>query len=433
MSRGYWLPYQEAFIKDQSKYIIFEKSRQIGISWATSWKLVEKRIETGINAIYVSQKEENAKKFIKDCLYWCKLVYGEEEPYQYTASKITFENGSKIIALSSNPDNLRGYEGDVVLDEFAFNFDQEDLYKAAQPVTMRRGQLIIVSTHNGPTFFNSLCKRAQRGEIDFSHYKTTLPDAVEQGLVEQIIRTDPKSEYKKIRYKDKRHKKFIEDIRSSCTNQTIYEQEYLAKPIGSGSAIVTADMYSKCIQNRPDPDYIPKSTCIAGIDIGVKDLTVISVFEKIWVDDKQFYRLIFCHELKNETDLSRQTQQFKNVVEKYLDVLEYVVIDEGSVGRGPTDELLGEYGGLIKNMSISYKAKCELSEYMRKVFEEGRISVWPETRMEEDICSMVITETAKGTPTYDGRTSYSHCDYFMSMGMAIRESEKESGFYFAVR
>src|SRR3546814_7785776 len=46
------------------------------------------------------------------------------------AFRIRFASGFEIVALSSRPRSLRGRQGYVILDEFAFHDDPEDLLKA---------------------------------------------------------------------------------------------------------------------------------------------------------------------------------------------------------------------------------------------------------------------------------------------------------------
>ena len=49
----------------------------------------------------------------------------------------------------ANPDSARSYEGDVVLDEFAFHLDARKVYEAIEPSITRGYSIEIISTPNG--------------------------------------------------------------------------------------------------------------------------------------------------------------------------------------------------------------------------------------------------------------------------------------------
>lgn len=429
-----FLPFQNKLILDKSPRIIIEKSRQIGASYALAYKIFDllggsKKTKDGI---YVSQKEEAARKFLKDVVYWCRMFYGDGWN-DYTANKIRFPNGSTLYALSSNPDNLRGYSAQiVVLDEFAFIEEQNRLYTAALPLVTRQGQLIILSTHAGPTYFSQLCSQAKNKEIEYNHYKVTLYDALDEGLLDIIKRDDPTDPMFQLP-KDQQRELFIQKIRSSCTSEAIFDQEYLVKVSGEGTSVVSADMYYQCQGELPDEEYKPVGTTIAGIDIGISDLTVIWVMEIDWTEDhKPFYRPIHIQEIKGVSDLSQQTRTLSEIISKYEKSLEYVVIDNGSVGRSVSDQLTHTYGNLIIPTPVSHDSKKRFAEAVRRIFEEKRIVVPKNSRIQEDISAMSLTQTAMGNASYRGSTSFSHCDYFCALGLAILPKENSNNIEFVL-
>jgi len=62
---------------------------------------------------------------------------------------INFASGFKIQALSSNPSNLRGMQGNVTIDEAAFHDRLAEVLKAASALTMWGAKVRLISTHNG--------------------------------------------------------------------------------------------------------------------------------------------------------------------------------------------------------------------------------------------------------------------------------------------
>src|SRR5437764_1773576 len=196
----YLLPYQLRWVQDASPLKIMEKSRQIGISFATAYSAV-KRVgaRNGRLDVWVSSRDEvQARLFLEDCEYWAKVWQLGGQPRReqvfdadkgFTGYVLRFQNGRCIYSLSSNPNALAGKRGHVILDEFALHADQRLLYRVAKPVTTWGGQLEIISTHRGAnSVFNQiLTDIKERGNpMGWSHHRVTIQDAVAEGLVERI-------------------------------------------------------------------------------------------------------------------------------------------------------------------------------------------------------------------------------------------------------
>lgn len=145
-----FLPYQQRWFLDDSPVCIAEKSRRTGLTWAEAGRNVitasKLRRDGGRNVFYVGSKKEMALEYIAACaLFACAFnqlaqadVYEStfwdsekhEEILQYM---LRFpHSGFKIQALSSRPSNLRGLQGDVVIDEAVFHESLEELLKAAR-------------------------------------------------------------------------------------------------------------------------------------------------------------------------------------------------------------------------------------------------------------------------------------------------------------
>lgn len=154
------LPYQQRWCADTSAVKVCEKSRRIGLTWgeaADSALLAAKT--NGMNVWYVGYNKDMALEFIHDCGNWAKfygLVAGEVEETEEVfvdgddrqailAFVIRFASGHRITALSSRPNNLRGKQGRVILDEAAFHENLPELLKSAMALLMWGGQVHIIS------------------------------------------------------------------------------------------------------------------------------------------------------------------------------------------------------------------------------------------------------------------------------------------------
>ena len=100
---------------------------------------------------------------------------------------IRFASGWRITALSSRPNNLRGKQGRVIIDEAAFHDDLSELLKAAMALLMWGGQVHIISTHDSvDNAFNELINDCRAGKKPYSVHRITFEDALQQGLYQRI-------------------------------------------------------------------------------------------------------------------------------------------------------------------------------------------------------------------------------------------------------
>jgi phage FluMu gp28-like protein len=285
--RTHFLPYQLAWINDESPVAIGEKSRRIGWTYASAFRAVDRRLRLGTDLFYTSADLSAAREFIDYCKMWAAECEQEAEEQGYeemddtgtaTALVLRFnKNGSKIVAGSSNPKFFRSKGGDADADEFAFHRDQRELYKAMQPASLVWGhQLRLWSTHNGEaSFFNQLVKQATQRLSDAategeasdplsppsslrrsvasslavphrsvapSLHSVTLLDAVAQGLVEKIKRLDAPNETAR--------RDFLEEIRATCPDEDAWNEEYLCRPSSEQRALLSYALIQSCETNE---------------------------------------------------------------------------------------------------------------------------------------------------------------------------------------
>lgn len=196
------LPYQQSWIADKTPVKLWEKSRRIGASWgeAADTTLLSASSE-GMDAWYIGYNKDMAQEFIADCANWAKFynlaasdIAEEMEVFEENNEQksiltyvIRFASGFKITALSSRPNNLRGKQGRVILDEAAFHDDLAELLKAAFALLIWGGEVHIISTHDGDANpFNQLIQDVLAGKFPYSLHHTTFDQAVEDGLFKRV-------------------------------------------------------------------------------------------------------------------------------------------------------------------------------------------------------------------------------------------------------
>jgi len=201
MTEEVLLPYQKAWIEDEAKVKVWEKSRRIGASYAEALASVLEAAKSkeagGQSSYYLSYSKEMTQQFARDCAFWAKHLNAaakeleeivlKDEDKDITVYRIRFASGYEIWCLPSVARSLRSKQGRVIIDEAAFVEDLDALLKAAMALLMWGGCVRILSTHNGDDSpFNELIKEIKEGKKDYSLHRTTFDDALAQGLYKRI-------------------------------------------------------------------------------------------------------------------------------------------------------------------------------------------------------------------------------------------------------
>ncbi|EJV8546942.1 terminase family protein, partial [Salmonella enterica] len=245
------LGYQVKWFKDDSQICIAEKSRRTGLTWAEAARNVitaaKPKKRGGRNVFYVGSKQEMALEYISACALFARAfnqlaqadVYEQtfwdsEKKEEILTYMIRFPNSSfKIQALSSRPSNLRGLQGDVVIDEAAFHESLDELLKAAMALTMWGARVRIISTHNGvDNLFNQYIQEAREGRKDYSVHRITLDDAIADGLYQRICYVTGQT------WSPEAQKKWRDDLYKNAPGKEDADEEYGCVPKKSGGAYI---------------------------------------------------------------------------------------------------------------------------------------------------------------------------------------------------
>lgn len=246
-----FLGYQAKWFKDESQICIAEKSRRTGLTWAEAGRNVitaaKPKKRGGRNVFYVGSKQEMALEYISACALFAKAfneiaqadvyeqtLWDKDKKEEILTYMIRFPNSSfKIQALSSRPSNLRGLQGDVVIDEAAFHESLDELLKAAMALTMWGARVRIISTHNGvDNLFNQYIQEAREGRKDYSVHRITLDDVIADGLYQRICYVTGQA------WSPEAEKKWRDDLYKNAPSKEDADEEYGCIPKKSGGAYI---------------------------------------------------------------------------------------------------------------------------------------------------------------------------------------------------
>lgn len=251
------LPYQRAWIEDESDLKIAEKSRRTGLTWAEAADAVLaaalERSAGGTDHYYLGADKDMAIEFIDACAMWARSfnkAAGEiqqevldDEDKDILVYTIKFASGFKVQALSSSPKNLRGRQGNVTIDEAAFHDRLAEVLKAALALGMWGGKIRIISTHNGwDSLFNELIQDSRAGKKRYSVHRLTIDDACAQGLYQRIcqVKGKPWSQHSEDDWK-------ANLLQDTATEEDALEEYYCVPKQGGGAYLSRALIESRMV------------------------------------------------------------------------------------------------------------------------------------------------------------------------------------------
>lgn len=408
---GILLPYQVEIVKgiDSHKFSVIKMARQVGKSFVVSyWSVIRALSRDNHTIVVISPAERQSKQFVDKVKHHVRAlrVTGIKffEDTELKKLEVVFPNGSQITALPANPSGVRGFSGDVIMDEAAhFEGNWEDIYRAVFPITTRKDyKLIAISTPLGKNdLFYYLWSIAEDNPKWF-RYSLNIFEAVEKGLDVDV-----------------------EELRAGIKSETAWRTEYLVEFVDQLDAVLPYEWIQAC--------EVPKSEILlpnlneaqgelfVGVDIARRnDLTVISVLEK--VADLLYLRRLEI--LKNKTF----KEQF-SIINHYAGLSRKIAIDETGIGMQLAEELKERHGSKVIPVYFTAKTKEELSEKLKVKFQDRLIRIPEDADLREDLHSVRKTLTPSGNVRIEGGTSDSHADRFWSLALAVFAAGQKGSSY----
>lgn len=256
------LAYQKRWIADDSDLKIAEKSRRTGLTWgeaALSALEAAKSVEAGgDDTFYVGSTKDMAREFIDAVSMWAKAYSCAADEVQEEVLKdedkdiltyvINFASGHKVKALSSNPSNLRGMQGRVVIDEAAFHERLAEVLKAALALTMWGSKVCLISTHNGiDNLFNTLIQDSLAGKKRYSIHTVDIDTACNEGLYKRICQV------KKKEWSQEAEDEWKTNLLKDTATEEDALEEYYCVPKNGGGAYIARSLRERaaCLADAP--------------------------------------------------------------------------------------------------------------------------------------------------------------------------------------
>lgn len=212
LAEGVLMKHQREWVALPADLKAASKGRRTGITFAEALDdtliAASRKAAGGNNIYYIGDTKDKGLEFIGYVAHFARVIakaqgMGVSPIEQFifvdqdeagntqdiAAFRIRFASGFQVVALSSNPANIRGLQGIVVIDEAAFHRNVQAVLEAATALLIWGGKIRVISTHNGKrNAFNQLVTDIEKGRYgkDAKVYTATFDDAVKNGLYERV-------------------------------------------------------------------------------------------------------------------------------------------------------------------------------------------------------------------------------------------------------
>ena len=432
----FFLAYQAKWITDNSRLKLIEKSRQIGLSWATAYRLVrQKSAATAKQDAWISYRDDlQARLFKEDCNHFAGILdtaaqdLGQivvDPDRAISAYVLQFASGVRINSMSSNPDAQAGKRGDRTLDEFALHPDPRKLYAIAYPGITWGGSMEIISTHRGSAnFFNQLVQEIKHkgNPKGISLHTVTLQDALDAGFLAKLQAKLPPDDPRQ----DMDDAAYFDFIRASCVDDESFQQEYMCVPADDAGAFLSYELIDGIKYKAGESwEYTLaqlaacKNPLFLGGDIGrVKDLTVFWVNEA--VGGVHFTRKLV--RLQGVT-FDEQEQRLFELLQ--LPGLRRACIDNTGIGRQFVERAQQRFGqSKVEAVTFTGPVKEALAYPARAAAEDKSARIPDEAKITSAFRAIRKETTAAGNIRFVAeRTESGHADEFWAWALSLHAAK----------
>ena len=300
-------PYQQRWLRDDSRFKIGMFSRQSGKTFTTTLEIVDDCFAAAAEQagrrqrwVILSRGERQAAEAMEEGVKRHAAAYGLAMEYldhefvaesgtRYKALEVGLPGGSRITALPANPETARGYSANVFLDEFARHQKSREIWGSLFPVISAGHRIRVTSTPNGKG--NKFYELMTADDQIWSQRVVDIHQAVADGLPRDI-----------------------DELRAGLNDDELWRQEYELEWLDEASAWLSFDLING--MEHPlagDPRLVGRNLTVIGNDIGRRrDLWVAWVLEL--VGDVAWTREVV--ELRNEK-FSVQDMALDELADRY--------------------------------------------------------------------------------------------------------------------
>lgn len=395
-------PWQKDLLNIQDRFIVVNKSCQIGFSLiAAAWAL-HRALVLGVPQIFVSVNLKEARHKVR---YAKSLYLSLPKPFQLpmvadSSDEIAFlRPDDQVVYITSLPasSGMRGRHGDILLDELA-HFSQEqadELFPAAISRVARGYRLLCGSSPWGAMglFYELFANREQ------------YPDFVRRQYPWGVL-TNPEV------------RASIELIKRN-TAKDIFEQEFCCKFTADvdnyfSHALINSVCHSEVELVDTMDSLEGRGPLFAGLDVGRhNNPSVLIVFEEVPG------KTLVMRFMRSYKKMSFDSQENELAPLLRMPNLTKIAVDCSGLGMGLGERLKRLSPGKVDEIQISQQSKQSLVETTKTAFENKTVRLVNDPALKREIFSIRKIVTNTGV-RYDTRMQgASHADQFSALALAV--------------
>lgn len=401
--------YQKAWVHDESNFKIAVKARQIGWTFAAALRVAIRRVKKRGTTMWISASERQSREaieYIKLHLEAMGRKFSEMEvnfpDVEPKVQVINIDNGSRIFAMPANPGTIRGFSGDVVLDEFAFHRDPVKIWRAALAIASRGHQIEVISTPNGAVGkFYELARKAglispspaQRQAGIWSAHWCDIHTAVAQGCPVNV-----------------------RELREAADDEDSWLQEEECVFLADAENYIPMELVVTCESEAATLElpasFSANGQLYLGVDIGrKKDRTVLWLLEKL--GDVFWTRQV---EVLPRTPFKVQF----SLIDALMPGVTRACVDATGLGMQLAEDLQNKWGGKVEPVEFNISNKESMATNTKRQFEERLVRIPPAAFIRRSVNAVKRFTSPTGHFRFDAdRTEQGHADEFWSLALAL--------------
>lgn len=404
------LPYQREALQGikSHKYSVLLWCRQAGKSFVLALFAIERAVEiNGHTVIVISPSERQSKEFMEkvrlhlSAIKTLKIEFFEDVVANVLEAK--FPNGSRIIAVPSKPETVRGFSGDVIMDEASFFDRGHEVYQAVFPTITRKPEykLVAISTPRSKKDVFYFLWHSAEGDPLWFRMHLNIYEAAEKGL-----------------------KVNIEELKRGIKSERAWRTEYLCEFLDEEEVLLPYELITACEEDtRVDDLRALSGELYVGVDIGRRhDLTAVAVCEKL--GSVLYLRKL---EVLRGVPFSEQAK----VIDHIAAYARRVAIDETGLGMQLSEELERRWGTVrIRRVYFTARVKEELAERLKVKFQDRTIRIFSDNDLREELHSIRRVVTDSGNIRYEADSSEGHADRAWALALSVYASSGDEPVFY---
>lgn len=395
-----WLrPYQLAWIQDRARQKAGNWCRQSGKSEIIALEAVLQGLEApetpDKTVLMVSASEKQAREIMVKAMRWAKLIDDIAKKVAGvsvfkpgtipTTEKIHLFNDVRVMSLSSNPNTLAGYHGDVFWDEAAKTPRDGLVWDAIHPIisSHENYRLRVTSTPWGDQgkFYEIMKKELP----DWSRHELNIIDAVRQGAPHDVRFL--RGQYDGITWAQNYLCQFLSGLTSAFKMELLKEACALYESLG------------------PSPKAATRITL--GLDIGrVNDRSALVETHEFPEGMYRIENVVMWHRVP----FAIQERRVKEILA--TGKVARLWVDATGIGAQMAENLQSEFPAIVVPITFTNAAKLDMVNSFQAHLERGTLAIRNNNDLLTDLSAIRAKYlSASKTVRYDSeRSETGHAD-----------------------